>query len=71
MIAQKASFTINYYATVPKSFSGYYRKSQSVSMQQPVRMRVKIPDNLKAGGTFVKKIEVVVEKGGFRVNLIR
>ena len=71
MIAQKVPFTINYYPTVPKSFSGYYRKSQSVSMQQPVRMRAKIPDNLKAGGTFVKKVEVVIEKGGFRVNLVR
>ena len=40
-------------------------------MQQPVRMRAKITDNLKAGGTFVKKVEVVIEKGGFRVNLVR
>ncbi|MCK4966190.1 hypothetical protein KAS50_04120 [bacterium] len=71
MIAQKASFTINHYATVPKSFSGYYRKSQSVGMQQPVRTRAKIPDDLKAGSTFVKKVEVVVEKGGFRINLVR
>ena len=34
-------------------------------------MKAKIPDHLKAGGTWVKKMEMVVEKGGFRVNLVR
>ena len=71
MIAQKASFATNSYSKIPQSFSRNYKKSHSVSMQQQVKMKAIIPDHLKAGGTWVKKMEVVAEKGGFRVNLVR
>ena len=71
MITEKAPLTINYYYSVPKVYVGQYKKSHSVSMQPAITMKAKIRDDLKAGGTFVKKVEVIIEKGGPRVNLVR
>ena len=46
-------------------------KSLSVSMSPTVRRKVVIRDDLKAGGTLVKKMEVVLTPEGPKVNLIR
>ena len=48
-----------------------YQKSLSISMQQSVRQKVKIRDDLKGGGTLVKKFEAELTKDGIKVNLIK
>ncbi len=46
-------------------------KLNLVNGQQPTKIKVKIRNDLKAGGTFVKKMEVVITKDGPRINLVR
>ncbi len=48
-----------------------YQKSLSVSMQKSVRQKAKIRDDLKAGGTLVKKFEAKLTKDGIKINLIK
>jgi len=71
MAIQKSSNILSGYGNVPRVPMKKVRKSLSVNMEQVVRIKAKIPDELKAGGTFVKKMGVVMTKDGPRVNLIR
>lgn len=72
MMVHKIPMTINYSGSIPQLHGrGYAQRSFSVSMQPQITMKAKIRDDLKAGGTFVKGMEVVLEKGGPRVNLVR
>ena len=61
---------LNSFARVPETVV-YDKKHFSVSMQQQVRMKVKIRDDLKAGGTLVKKFEAQLTEEGIKINLIR
>lgn len=45
-------------------------KTSLINSQQTTKMKVEIRDDLKAGGTFVKKMEVVITKDGPVINLI-
>jgi len=48
-----------------------YQKSLSTSMQPPVRQKARIHDDLKAGGTLVKKFGAELTKDGIKINLVR
>ena len=71
MAIQKSSAILSVYNNVPRISIKKNQKSLSVNMKPVVRIKAKIPDDLKAGGTFVKKMRVVITKDGPKVNLIR
>ena len=70
MTIQKSSTILSVYSNIPRVPTKKFGKSLSVSMEPVVRTKAKIPDELKAGGTFVKKMQVVMTKDGPKVNLI-
>ena len=63
MTIQRLSSRITVYSSISKT--------PLINSQQTTKMKAKIRDDLKAGGTFVKKMEVVITKDGPRINLIR
>jgi len=71
MTIQKSATIFSVYNNVPGISRKKAHESLSISMKPVLRMNAKIPDDLKAGGTFVKKMRVVITKDGPKVNLIR
>ncbi len=71
MIIQKSANILSVYNNVPRISRKKVQKSLSISMKPVVRIKAKIPDDLKAGGTFVKKMRVIITKDGPKVILIR
>ena len=47
------------------------QKSIAASMQPQISMKAKIRDDLKAGGTLVKKFNAVLTETGIKINLVR
>jgi len=71
MTIQKSAANFSVYNNVPGISRKKVQKSLSISMKPVVRIKAKIPDDLKAGGTFVKKMRVIITKDGPKVILIR
>lgn len=71
MIIQKSANILSVYNNVPRISRKKVQKYLSISMKPVVRIKAKIPDDLKAGGTFVKKMRVIITKDGPKVILIR
>ena len=71
MAIQQSSKILSLYSSVPKASVGRFKKSIYASPEPSVRLKVKIPEELKAGGTLIKKMEVVITSEGPKVNLVR